>query len=183
MLFLPQHPKKRATAISLISKVASSEGATVVGWRDVPVHPDCLGDMARSCMPYMQQVFVQLRYVCGDALERKLYITRKCIENEANSQNFTIEELYIVSCSSKTMTYKGMFVADQFEQFFPDLADPNFKSALALIHQRYSTNTFPSWPLAQPFRYMAHNGEINTLRGNINKMIAREKTLSFTTVW
>lgn len=178
MLFLPQHPKKRATASSIISSVITSEGGTIAGWRDVPVNSDCLGDMAKSCMPFMQQVFIQFGSSTGDTLERKLYITRKCMEREAIRQHFTIEEFYIVSCSSKTITYKGMFVADQFEQFFPDLADPTFKSAMALIHQRYSTNTFPSWPLAQPFRYMAHNGEINTLRGNINKMIAREKTLS-----
>ncbi len=178
MLFLPQHPKKRATAASIISSVVASEGGTVLGWRDVPVHSECLGDMAKSCMPYMQQVFIQFGTSSGDALERRLYIARKCMEREATRQHFTIEEFYVVSCSSKTITYKGMFVADQFEQFFPDLADPTFESAIALIHQRYSTNTFPSWPLAQPFRYMAHNGEINTLRGNINKMIAREKTLS-----
>jgi glutamate synthase domain-containing protein 2/glutamate synthase domain-containing protein 1/glutamate synthase domain-containing protein 3 len=178
MLFLPQHPKKRATAASIISSVVASEGGTVLGWRDVPVHSECLGDMAKSCMPYMQQVFIQFGSNSGDTLERRLYIARKCMEREATRQHFTIEEFYIVSCSSKTITYKGMFVAEQFEQFFPDLADPTFESAMALIHQRYSTNTFPSWPLAQPFRYMAHNGEINTLRGNINKMIAREKTLS-----
>ncbi|HEX2955996.1 MAG TPA: glutamate synthase large subunit, partial [Chitinispirillaceae bacterium] len=178
MLFLPQNPKKRAGAASIISSVVASEGGTVLGWRDVPVHSECLGDMAKSCMPYMQQVFIQFGTSSGDALERKLYIARKCMEREAIRQHFTIEEFYIVSCSSKTITYKGMFVADQFEQFFPDLADPAFESAIALIHQRYSTNTFPSWPLAQPFRYMAHNGEINTLRGNVNKMIAREKTLS-----
>lgn len=178
MMFLPQHPKKRATAASVISSVVASEGGTVLGWRDVPVHSECLGDMAKSCMPYMQQVFIQFGTSSGDALERRLYIARKCMEREATRQHFTIEEFYVVSCSSKTITYKGMFVADQFEQFFPDLADPTFESAIALIHQRYSTNTFPSWPLAQPFRYMAHNGEINTLRGNINKMTAREKTLS-----
>ena len=160
-----------------MNTTVKSEGGAILGWRDVPVRPDCLGDMARSVMPFMAQVFVSFGTISGDDLERKLYITRKCIENEAKKQNFSIEELYFPSFSCKTMTYKGMFVAPQFEYFYPDLADPDFKSALALIHQRYSTNTFPSWPLAHPFRYMAHNGEINTLRGNINKMIVRENSL------
>ncbi len=177
-LFLPMDEKKRSIAKAVIENTVKSEGGLVLGWRDVPVRPDCLGDMARSVMPFMAQIFVSFSTLSDDALERKLYITRKCIEREAKKQNFTIEDFYIPSFSSKTMTYKGMFVAPQFEYFYPDLSDSDFKSALALVHQRYSTNTFPSWPLAHPFRYMAHNGEINTLRGNINKMIARENTMS-----
>jgi glutamate synthase domain-containing protein 2/glutamate synthase domain-containing protein 1/glutamate synthase domain-containing protein 3 len=176
-LFLPMDEAKRAIARKLIETTVKSEGGAILGWRDVPVRPDCLGDMARSVMPFMAQIFVSFGTMSGDDLERKLYITRKCIEKEAKKQNFSIEELYFPSFSCKTMTYKGMFVAPQFEYFYPDLGNPDFKSALALIHQRYSTNTFPSWPLAHPFRYMAHNGEINTLRGNINKMIVRENSL------
>ncbi len=176
-LFLPQDERRRLGAVDLIKKTITSEGGKILGWRDVPICPDCLGEMARSCMPFMSQVFVSFPNLSGDALERKLYITRKSIERASKQKRYTLEDVYIPSFSSKTITYKGMFVAPQFEHFYPDLADKDFQSALALIHQRYSTNTFPSWPLAQPFRYMAHNGEINTLRGNMNKMNAREKTL------
>ena len=114
----------------------------------------------------------------GEELERRLYLTRKSIENTLQPQGFSNREFYIPSFSCATIVYKGLFVAAQFEHFYPDLIDQDFQSGLALSHQRYSTNTLPSWPLAQPFRYIAHNGEINTLRGNINKMKAREKTIS-----
>jgi glutamate synthase (NADPH/NADH) large chain len=177
-LFLPMDKGKREAARKIIKKTVTAEGGKILGWRDVPVRPDCLGDMARSVMPFMGQVFVVFDTLDDEALERRLYITRKVIENEAKRQGFAIEDFYIPSFSGKTITYKGMFVAHQFEYFYPDLSDPDFKSALSLVHQRYSTNTFPSWPLAHPFRYIAHNGEINTLRGNINKMTARERSLS-----
>ncbi len=129
-------------------------------------------------MPFMKQIFVKFKDLSHDHLERKLYVLRKCIEKAVSKKKYSIDEFYIPSFSCRTIVYKGMFVAPQFESFFPDLADTDFISALALVHQRYSTNTFPSWPLAQPFRYIAHNGEINTLRGNMNKMNAREATLS-----
>lgn len=179
-LFLSMDSKKRAAAKSLIKAVIKSENGKTLGWRDVPVKPDCLGSMAIAVMPFMAQIFVAFEGIKSDALERKLYIVRKCIEREARKQGFSIDDLYFASFSSKTIIYKGMFVAPQFDYFYPDLTDPDFQSSLALIHQRYSTNTFPSWPLAQPFRCIAHNGEINTLRGNINKMTAREKTLNST---
>jgi len=178
MLFLPQESKKRAAAILTIEKVLVEEGFTKLGWRDVPVRPDCLGALARDCMPFMSQLFVSFPTVRDTALEHKLYVLRKSAESTLRKAGYTIDDCYFCSCSSRTITYKGMFVAPQFEYFFPDLTNTTFKSALAVIHQRYSTNTFPSWPLAQPFRWMAHNGEINTLRGNINKMAGREKTLS-----
>ncbi len=177
-LFLPMDPAKREIIHKIIETSVKAEGGIIIGWRDVPARPDCLGDMARNIMPYMGQVFVSFDTLEGEVLERKLYITRKVIENEAKNQGFTIDDFYIPSFSCRTITYKGMFVAPQFEYFYPDLSDPDFKSALSLVHQRYSTNTFPSWPLAHPFRCIAHNGEINTLRGNINKMIARERALS-----
>ncbi len=133
-------------------------------------------------MPHISQVFVTFgdngQRLSGDRLERKLYVTRKTIEAAAKADGFSLDELYVASFSCRTVVYKGMFVAPQFARFYPDLGDEDFHSALAVIHQRYSTNTFPSWPLAQPFRYIAHNGEINTLRGNINKMNAREQTMS-----
>ncbi len=177
MLFLPQDDKRRREAVSYCEKGVLAEGGAVLGWRDVPVRPDCLGEMAKSVMPVIRQMFVRFDDMTGDALERKLYVTRKVIESYTMNAGMAFEEFYICSFSSKTITYKGMFVAPQFEHFFPDLANPRFESSLVLVHQRYSTNTFPSWPLAQPFRYMCHNGEINTLRGNINKMVAREATL------
>jgi glutamate synthase domain-containing protein 2/glutamate synthase domain-containing protein 1/glutamate synthase domain-containing protein 3 len=177
-LFLSMDSKKRADAKAVVEAVIKSENGNNLGWRDVPVRPDCLGNMAVSVMPFMAQIFVTFEGIKPDALELKLYIVRKCIERAAKKQGLSIDDLYFASFSSKTIIYKGMFVAPQFDYFYPDLTDPDFKSSLALIHQRYSTNTFPSWPLAQPFRCIAHNGEINTLRGNINKMTAREKTLN-----
>lgn len=179
MFFLPQDKKGCEKGREIIASATEREGGSVLGWREVPVKPECLGDMARESMPSIWQVFVSFNGLEGDALERRLYLLRKVIENSASAEKgWKIEEFYVVSLSSRTLVYKGMFVAPQFATFYPDLTDPAMKSALALVHQRYSTNTFPSWPLAQPFRYMAHNGEINTLRGNINKMMAREKTLS-----
>jgi glutamate synthase (NADPH/NADH) large chain len=178
MLFLPTDPAQRREAITLTESVIIREGGAVLGWRDVPTDPSCLGEMALQSMPFIAQVFVTFSERDHEALERRLYLTRKSIEKQAAAQGFSIDQLYVVSLSSKTVVYKGMFVAPQFEVFFPDLSDQEFTSALVLVHQRYSTNTFPSWALAQPFRYMCHNGEINTLRGNINKMVAREAIIS-----
>jgi glutamate synthase domain-containing protein 2/glutamate synthase domain-containing protein 1/glutamate synthase domain-containing protein 3 len=176
-LFLPQDLKQRAKAKQEAEKVLKAENGTLLGWRDVPVCPDCLGEIARSAMPFMEQIIVSFDGLKDEALERKLYVVRKCMEKAALKLGFPMEDFYFTSFSCRTIVYKGMFVAPQFEEFFPDLKDPDFQSALALVHQRYSTNTFPSWPLAQPFRYMAHNGEINTLKGNTNAMRARESTL------
>lgn len=178
MIFMPKEKKLYKEAVEVVEDSITSEGGIVLGWRDVPVCPECLGDMARKVMPHISQVFISFEKLQGDSLERKLYIARKVIEKTALDKGWTIDDLYIASFSSNTIIYKGMFVAPQFEHFYPDLTDPDFTSALVLVHQRYSTNTFPSWPLAQPFRYMCHNGEINSLRGNINKMAARETTLS-----
>lgn len=177
MLFLSREENRQTQAKKLINSVILSEGGKILGYRDVPVFPECLGDMARQSMPYICQAIISFGSTSGNKLEHKLYIVRKCIERQARIHQFTIDDLYIPSCSSKTVVYKGMFVAPQLEEFYPDLNDPDFESCFSLVHQRYSTNTFPSWPLAQPFRYMAHNGEINTLRGNINKMTAREKNI------
>jgi len=178
MIFLPRDAEEQARARRLIDSAVNAEGGTVLGWRDVPVNPACLGETAEASRPFVTQVFVTFPDVGSEALERRLYVLRRCIEKALFGAGFSIDACYIVSLSCRTMVYKGMFVAPQLEAFYPDLSDPEFISALALIHQRYSTNTFPSWALAQPFRYLAHNGEINTLRGNVNKMKAREKTLS-----
>jgi len=178
MLFLPLPPEPRSRAIAVVEQALAQEGFTRLGWREVPVEPDCLGDTARASMPFVSQVFVTHSTLEGPELERKLYVGRKRIEAAALEAGFALDELYVTSFSSRTIVYKGMFVAPQLDGFYPDLTADGFTSAIALVHQRYSTNTFPSWPLAQPFRFLAHNGEINTLRGNINKMSAREALLS-----
>ncbi|MBD3393165.1 MAG: glutamate synthase large subunit, partial [Chitinivibrionales bacterium] len=177
MLFLPRDAGRRDAALAHARSAVAQEGGTVLGVRDVPVDPACLGEMARESVPHVSQLFVGFASLAGAELERKLYVVRKCMENAFSEHGFSIEDCYVVSLSAKTIVYKGLFVAPQFEIFYPDLADKDVESCFALVHQRYSTNTFPSWPLAQPFRYMAHNGEINTLRGNINKMAAREAIL------
>ena len=178
VMFFPQDRKKREPLMLLVQKILTENGAEIIGKRDVPVNPDCLGKTARLSMPFVVQMFVSVPGLKGDDLERKLYVLRRLVEKGAALKGCSIEDFYIPSFSSRTVIYKGMFVAPQLEQFYPDLQDRTFKSAIALVHQRYSTNTFPSWSLAQPFRYIAHNGEINTLRGNISKMRARESMLS-----
>jgi len=144
----------------------------------VPTNSNSLGQIARESSPSSWQGFVEFHNLSDEVLERKLYILRRCIENDAIERGWDMSMLYIPSLSSRIIIYKGMFVSTQFVTFYPDLKDKDFTSAIALVHQRYSTNTFPSWPLAQPFRYLAHNGEINTLRGNINKTKARDSTLT-----
>ncbi|MDA3955605.1 glutamate synthase large subunit [Oceanispirochaeta sp.] len=178
MIFLPANPKQASIACAMTEMVIAAEGGTLLGWRDVPVNPDCLGEMARSVMPSFKQIFVSFDGFSGEKLETKLYTLRKCLENIALARGLDHDDYYLPSLSSKTIIYKGMFVAPQFVTFYPDLAEKDFISAMSLVHQRYSTNTFPSWPLAQPFRYIAHNGEINTLRRNTNNMKARETSLS-----
>ncbi len=178
VFFLPADEKKREAVFEIAEKTVQSEGGRILGFREVPVEPECLGKTALESMPSVFQIFLQIRNFEGDELERRLYVVRRSIEKKAADKGFSIDEMYIPSFSCRTIVYKGMFVAPQLELFYPDLRDEDFESAIALVHQRYSTNTFPSWPLAQPFRYIAHNGEINTLRGNVNKMKARESTLS-----
>ncbi len=176
MLFLPTEKEVQKRAMALTEKAVRAEGYSFLGFRDVPVDPSCLGEIARTSMPAIKQFFVSGKE-SGPALERRLYLLRKVLEGKAREAGFAREEYYISSLSSRMIVYKGMLVAHQFREFYPDLGDEAMESALAVVHQRYSTNTFPSWPLAQPFRYIAHNGEINTLRRNINNMRARETTL------
>ena len=177
-LFLPQDEEKFQRAQSIVTDIVEHEGGILLGWRDVPVNPDCLGEVARQSLPRIMQVFVTFEEIEDPQFDRKLYIVRKCLEREAKKSGWDSDIFYIPSLSRRTIIYKGMFVAAQFAVFYPDLNNKNFKSAIALVHQRYSTNTFPSWALAQPFRFVAHNGEINTLRGNVNKMKALDYTLS-----
>jgi glutamate synthase (NADPH/NADH) large chain len=178
MLFLPLDARTRGRARRLVERTLAAEGVSVLGWREVPVRPDCLGEIALTSMPGVEQVLVTVGGLSGEDLERKLYVARKSLERAARDGGFELEQLYACSLSARTVVYKGMFAAPQLERFYADLSDERFESALAVVHQRYSTNTFPSWALAQPFRCIAHNGEINTLRGNINKMNARQKTMS-----
>ncbi|MBU2528798.1 glutamate synthase large subunit [bacterium] len=174
--FMPRKPAVRKALEKAIEDIIINEGGLIVFRRDVPVKPDCLGKIARDSMPFMKQFFVTFKGLAGDDLERRLYVTRRRIEKEA--LKLKAVDFYISSFSCRTIVYKGMFAAPQFEAFYPDLKNKKFSSAFALVHQRYSTNTFPSWAMAQPFRGMAHNGEINTIKGNMNYMRAREATLA-----
>ena len=177
-LFLPPEPTETCKARDTVEAVVRQEGGAVLGWREVPVDPASLGEQAREAMPAFAQVFVRLPAAPGEELERRLYVLRKVLERTAGEHGWESEHFYISSLSSRTVVYKGMFVSTQFLSFYPDLGQEDFLSAMALFHQRYSTNTFPSWYLAQPFRLIAHNGEINTLRRNVNNMRARERTLA-----
>lgn len=179
MFFLPQDASKRSAAMDLVKKISGEERFKILSVRDVPVKAEVVGDTARAVMPFISQVFLQPeREISGEALERALLVLRKRMEHETDLPADGADGFYVASFSARTIVYKGMMTAPQVPLFYPDLNDANFDSAVAVVHQRYSTNTFPSWPLAQPFRYMAHNGEINTIRGNRNWMAAREKNLA-----
>ncbi len=169
--FLPGDDEGAAKARARIEELATEEGLAVLGWRDVPTSPDVLGATARSVMPTFSQLFVAGAgsRVAGMALERQAFCLRKRAERET--------DVYFPSLSSRTLAYKGMLTTDQLDHFYPDLVDDRMASALAVVHSRFSTNTFPSWPLAHPFRFIAHNGEINTVMGNRNWMRAREALL------
>ncbi|MBJ8343133.1 glutamate synthase large subunit [Antrihabitans sp. YC2-6] len=175
--FLPQDAVERTAAVDLIESLAAEEGLEVLGWRDVPIDPGGadVGKTALSCMPVMSQLFVAAPVVNGArigglALDRAVYPLRKRADRLA--------PVYFSSLSSRTIVYKGMLTTGQLPLYFPDLRDKRCRSAIAIVHSRFSTNTFPSWPLAHPFRYVAHNGEINTVRGNRNRMRAREALLA-----
>ena len=170
--FLPVDDSAAGTAVAGVERIVADEDLRLLGWRDVPVVPDIPGPSARAMMPRFRQVFVAANdpTLTGMTLERMVFRARKRIEREI--------EVYFASLSARTLVYKGMLTAPQLEPFFPDLSDPRFASSLALVHSRFSTNTFPSWPLAHPYRYIAHNGEINTIKGNRNWMRARESLLA-----
>ncbi|MFQ4143240.1 glutamate synthase-related protein [Chlorogloeopsis sp. ULAP02] len=178
MIFLPQSPQAAQTAKATIEQVAAEEKLNVLGWRVVPVQPNLLGVQARENQPQIEQVFVASQAKSGDELERQLYITRRRIFKAicALNQDWS-EEVYICSLSSRTIVYKGMVRSAVLGEFYRDLQNPAYKSAFAVYHRRFSTNTMPKWPLAQPMRLLGHNGEIDTLLGNINWMTAREASL------
>jgi glutamate synthase domain-containing protein 2/glutamate synthase domain-containing protein 1/glutamate synthase domain-containing protein 3 len=180
MFFLPQDEDKREHCEQLIERSIRKQGQTLIGWRDVPTDENKAGPLARESMPVIRQVFVGGDHDVEDdrELERRLYVVRKRIEQLAREQGLSGPGgMYVCSFSSRTIVYKGLLLPEQMTQFFTDLKDPRVESALAVVHSRFSTNTFPSWERSHPYRLIAHNGEINTLRGNVNWMHAREKAL------
>jgi glutamate synthase (NADPH/NADH) large chain len=180
-LFMPQDARMRRHIEDVIERLIKVEGLTCLGWRDVPVSNAHLSKMVIETEPFSRQVFIgRPRSVADETIfERKLYILRKVISNAIYTDHEGADiGFYAVSISCRTVVYKGMFLADQLKPYYADLSNPKFTSALALVHQRFSTNTFPSWKLAHPYRMVAHNGEINTLRGNVNWMAARQASVS-----
>ncbi len=179
MCFLPVEKHSRLRCEGVFERITQEEGAAVLGWRDTPVNGDAIGREARNSQPYIEQLFVgRPEGMEEDAFERLLYRIRRRTENEIAASDIEGKEtFYVPSFSCRTIIYKGLMLAPQIEKFYFELANPLVTSALCLIHQRFSTNTFPSWKLAHPYRYVAHNGEINTIRGNISWMNARQSVL------
>ena len=172
MFFFPQDELARKQAMKMFEIIVKKEGLTFLGWRDVPTTPDVLGKKAVDVMPYIVQGFVAkpANVKKGLDFDRKLYVVRRVFE-QSN------EDTYVVSLSSRTIVYKGMFLVSELRLFFADLQDKDYESAIAIVHSRFSTNTNPSWMRAHPYRFIVHNGEINTIRGNVDKMLAREETM------
>ncbi|MBN1996330.1 glutamate synthase large subunit [candidate division KSB1 bacterium] len=181
MVFLPSRSELANRCKKVIESIAALEGCRVLGWRPVPVDNSCLGGLAFSTEPLIEQFFVHYGELSPEVFERKLYVIRRLVEKEIDRlKDEDISQFYICSLSSRIIVYKGLLTASQIPKFFPDLSHSGFASAFALVHSRFSTNTLPTWRLAQPFRTLAHNGEINTLRGNINKMRSREANMQST---
>ncbi|HKJ10628.1 MAG TPA: glutamate synthase subunit alpha, partial [Gammaproteobacteria bacterium] len=181
MMFLPQSEAGRRRCEQIIENLVTEEGQTLLGWRDVPTDNTGLGESVKAVEPVVRQLLVGRAAGCADqdAFERKLFVIRRRMENAVAEAGLEgAEAFYVNSLSSRTVVYKGMLLSNQVDSYYADLRDTRMVSALALVHQRFSTNTFPSWDLAQPFRFLAHNGEINTLRGNINWMRARHHSMA-----
>jgi len=179
MVFLPREASQSKQCEAILEKFIAAEGESLLGWRDVPVDSTTIGKTAREVEPIIRQVFVARKSADPAAFERKLYVIRKQAENAVRASGLSqASYFHVTSLSHKTIVYKGLLLADQMETFYHDLSDETMVSALALVHQRYSTNTFPTWDLAHPFRFLAHNGEINTVRGNTNWMYARQESLA-----
>src|SRR6202050_4880639 len=181
MTFLPVEKHERLQCEGILERIVREEGLTVLGWRDTPTFASAIGRVARASQPYIQQIFVgrgEGTNLDEDASERKLYVVRKRAETEVGQSEIADREIfYIPSLSARTIVYKGLLLAPQITNFYKELSDPDVTSALCLVHQRFSTNTFPSWQRAHPYRYIAHNGEINTRKGNVNWMRARQSLL------
>ncbi len=180
LIYLPRGEKARAACEQVVEETITAEGQTVLGWRDLPTDNTILSEAVRESEPFIRQVFIGRGDNCADedAFERKLFVIRKQSNNHIQENKLAGEESYYVpTMSARTICFKGMMLVERVGSYFTDLLDERVESALALVHQRFSTNTFPSWELAQPFRYLCHNGEINTLRGNINWMAARRHSM------
>jgi glutamate synthase (NADPH/NADH) large chain len=179
MVFLPKDEAARGEMQATVERHLEEGGQTLLGWRDVPVDNGDLGESVLPTEPVVRQVFVACGDNCADqdAFERRLFVVRKRMDNAIRAAGYDKTAYYVASMSSRTVNYKGMLLATQVGNYYLDLQDERFESALALVHQRFSTNTFPTWDLAQPFRMICHNGEINTLRGNVNWMAARRHTM------
>jgi glutamate synthase (NADPH/NADH) large chain len=177
-VFLPADPAARAKCEQIFQEVVTSEGQRVLGWRDVPIDPSHLGPLARSVLPVMRQIYIARRRVVPSAFDRKLFIIRKLTENRIRDSGCDPEgRFHVASLSAETIVYKGLLLPEQLPRFYGDLSDPDMVSAIAVVHSRFSTNTFPTWDLAQPFRFISHNGEINTVQGNRNWMSSRRSLL------
>jgi glutamate synthase (NADPH/NADH) large chain len=175
MIFLPREPNARLFCEGVFERILREENQKLIGWREVPVNEKACGESARATRPAVMQVFIDRNGQAKDVFERKLLIVRKRVQKTIrDSKKPYTEAFYICSLSSSTIVYKGQILGYKLEDFYLDLLDETIKTSIIIVHERYSTNTFPSWKLAQPFRYIAHNGEINTIRGNINWMNARE---------
>jgi len=177
MMFLPDSPEAQKAVFQTVERTLAEEGLRLLGWRQTPTNSSALGKAARRTQPAIWQCFVDAGSLSTEAFERKLYVARRLCEKRVAAELAGQGRFYVPSFSSRTIVYKGLMLARQLPAFYTELQDPRLESAVAVVHQRYSTNTFPSWELAQPFRYLAHNGEINTLRGNLNAMRARERNL------
>ncbi len=177
-VFLPPDPAQRTMCEGILAEVAEEEGQRVIGWRDVPIDLAHVGEVARGVMPVFRQLYISMRRVPPSAWERTLFVIRKLAENRVIDRGADPDRYFhVASLSTETIVYKGLLLPRQLPKFFVDLESPEMISAIALVHSRFSTNTFPTWDLAQPFRCIAHNGEINTLRGNTNWMQARKSQL------
>ena len=172
MFFFPKEELRRSQSKKMFEIIVEKEGMEFLGWREVPTFPNVLGHKAVECMPYIMQAFVKKpsNVEKGLAFDRKLYIARRVFEQST-------DDTYVVSLSSRTIVYKGMFLVGQLRTFFADLQSPDYESAIAMVHSRFSTNTNPSWERAHPNRFIVHNGEINTIKGNADKMLAREENM------
>src|SRR5450631_2996076 len=184
MMFLPVESAQRLLCEGIVERIAREEGLTVLGWRDTPLHGDAIGRQARATQPYIEQIFLQKgegpdgQPMLQDDFERKLYVVRRRADIEISASEFDDKGFfYVPSMSSRVIIYKGLLLAPQISDFYTELADPLTKSSLCMVHQRFSTNTFPTWQLAHPYRMICHNGEINTVRGNVNWMNARQSVL------
>ena len=185
MFFLPKNKKQREHIQLETELILHEEGLKLLGWRNVPVNQEAAGPEALATAPYVMQLFVEKskKHETEKEFERALYIMRKRIENEIANNSDVKGSFYIPSFSTRTIIYKGMLTPEQIDQYYIDLAKEDYQSAFSLVHSRFSTNTFPSWERAHPYRYLIHNGEINTNRGNVNWMQSRRESWLLQTIW